>query len=354
MSTRTELYQVDAIGRTRVWSIEHWDNTIFIQHGVMGGQLQTKTEHVPLGKGGRTTEQQVRSRVESRINKQLDRGYKITVDLAKDNKGTNALNLSKPMLAKPLKDVGGIVYDDNAWLQPKLDGHRCKITMINGELVAYSRQGKLLTTIDHILDGLNLHEGETTDGELYCHGEPLQRITSWVKRKQEDTKRLCYYAYDMVDERPFAERFLTLGRVVRDSAFALQTSTEAAQSAVFAKAYFTEAKRSGYEGAILRWGTMGYQAGKRSKYLVKIKGLIDGEFEVVDIIPSVDMWGILVCVNEKGDEFKVNAPGGYDEKTIILHNKAKYIGRQVTVEYANLTDKGVPFHPVAIRFRRDI
>lgn len=353
MSTKTRLFQQGARGEIREWSIEYWDSTIYLQYGVMGGAMQNKSEHVPLGLGGRSTESQVKSRVQSRINKQLDRGYKVTVELARDNVGTNALNLYKPMLAQPLKKVNGIVYD-GAYLQPKLDGHRCLITSINGELIAYSRVGKILTSIDHILDGINLSDGQVLDGELYCHGTPLQQITSWVKRKQEDTKRLCYYAYDMVDERPFAERFFALGRAVEDSAFALQTSTEAAQSAVFAKDFFTRAKRSGYEGAILRWGNAGYQTGKRSKYLVKIKGLIDGEFEVVDIIPSTDGWGILVCINEVGDEFKVNAPGSYDEKYSILHDKLKYIGRQVTVEYANLTMGGVPFHPVAIRFRRDV
>lgn len=353
MSTKTELYQQDARGDIRVWSIESWDNSVYITYGTLGGVMQSKTEHVPLGKGGRTTQQQVDSRVQSRISKQFDRGYKLTVELARLNPGTNALNLVKPMLAKPLKDVRGINYE-GAYLQPKLDGHRCLITRINGKTVAYSRQGKILTSIDHILDGINLFDGETLDGELYCHGTPLQQITSWVKRKQEDTKRLCYYAYDMVDERPFAERFLSLGRAVADSAFALQTHTEAAQSAVFAKTFFSKSKHSGYEGAILRWSEAGYQTGKRSKYLIKIKGLLDGEFLVVDVIPSTDGWGILVCINDAGDEFKVNAPGSYDEKFEIYRHKKHYINRKVTVEYANLTEKGVPFHPVAIRFRRDI
>ncbi len=348
MSTKTELYQQDARGNIRMWSIETFEDKITIRYGLKNGAIQTKDEYILGGKATRTQEEQVESRFESRINKQLDRGYKRTMEEAQSKVGTNALNLQKPMLAKPYKDVRDISYA-HAYVQPKFDGHRCLMTMVNGKVTPYSRQGKLITTIDHITKGIVLDENITLDGELYCHGESLQSITSWIKKKQDNTLRLVYNVYDSISGRPFAERFGVLEGAIAGAKFAVSAVTERVHSYPHARVFYHEAKKVGYEGAILRWGLEGYQA-KRSKYLVKIKSKVDADFRVIDIERSKDGWGILVCATEADTIFRVNAPGGYEEKRIILKNKLKYINTKITVEYANLTKDGIPFHPVALRF----
>jgi DNA ligase-1 len=353
MSIRTSLYQEDARGKMRVWSITSDDNTIVMQHGELGGALQIKTEVVRTGLATRTIEEQVRSRVRSRINKQYDRGYKDSVEEARAMKGTNSLSLFKPMLAKPLKDVRNIDYY-RAYTQYKYDGHRCLITKQDGKLMAYSRQGKLITSIDHILDGINLQEGMTLDGELYCHGVPLQTIGSWIKREQDATKSLIYCAYDSVAELPFAERLQQVGVALARAENASVAPTAAAGDDLDVRMFFSQARAKGYEGAILRWGEEGYQVGKRSKYLVKVKTVMDNEFRVIDMERSKDGWAILVCEAKNYTPFKVNAPGGYEEKFNIWKNRDSYIGRMVTVEYANLTTDGIPFHPVATTFREDV
>lgn len=348
------LYQVDSRGSVRVWSIESDMHEIVIKHGQLHGSIQTKTETVPYGKGNRTLEQQVASRVRSRINKQLDRGYKYSLEEARENRATNALSLKKPMLAKPIKDVNNIDYS-SAYVQHKYDGHRCLITNINGELVAYSRQGKLITTIGHILEGIDLHYNETLDGELYCHGVPLQTIGSWIKRAQPETKDLVYYAYDSLGSAPFAERFSYVQACLASAEKAVPAPTSAAQGGYLqVREHFDRSRAAGYEGSILRWGNQGYQAGSRSKYLVKVKGIIDDDFKVVDIIPSSDGWAILKCAAKNGEIFGVNAPGSYPEKQHVMDNSYVYIGMHVTVEYSFLTKDGIPFHPVAIRWREDI
>lgn len=353
MSTKTNLYQEDARGKMRIWSIHNEGNTIIIEHGELGGALQRKNEVVRVGLATRTIEEQVNSRIRSRINKQYDRGYKDTIEGAKSLKGTNSLNLFKPMLAKPLDKVRSIDYY-RAYTQYKYDGHRCLITKQNGEMLAYSRQGKLITSISHILDEIDLHEGMTLDGELYCHGVALQTIGSWIKREQEATRNLMYCAYDSVAEVPFAER---LRRVQASLAFAknaLVAPTAAAGDDLDVHMFFSEAKAKGYEGAILRWGEEGYEVGKRSKHLVKVKSVIDDEFQIIDIERARDGWAVLVCKTQENKVFKVNAPGGYDEKFEVWRKRDSYIGKYVTVEFSNLTKDKVPFHPVAIRFREEI
>jgi hypothetical protein len=106
----------------------------------------------------------------------------------------------------------------------------------------------------------------------------------------------------------------------------------------------------GYEGLILRTNDTGYEAGKRSKSLVKIKKWLDGEFLVTNIVPSVDGWAVLECTHN-GGFFRVSAPGTIDNKFEIMMDKENYIGRYVNVEFFEWTNDGIPFHPVAKYFR---
>ena len=102
---------------------------------------------------------------------------------------------------------------------------------------------------------------------------------------------------------------------------------------------------------MLRTNDRGYEPGKRSSQILKAKRWLDSEFCVVDITASADGWAILHCANPFGPTFKVSAPGTIQQKTEVLNNKDLYIGRCVTVEYADLTKDRVPFHPVALNWR---
>jgi|APSaa5957512493_1039668.scaffolds.fasta_scaffold01198_12 DNA ligase-1 len=348
----TELYQVDARGNLRVWVIESDSEGFTITYGLKGGAMQVKRETILLGLGGRSLRGQIRSQYDSRVNKQKDKGYKTSELEAREKRGTNAMGLYKPVLAQPLLKVKNVNYQD-AFVQHKYDGHRCLITKQKGKVFAYSRNGKILSSISHIVKSLDLSEGMTLDGELYSHGTPLQTITSWIKREQEATINLLYHAYDLVSPLPFKERFALLEEITQSSSTVFAVDTQGVSSEEQVKEHFLKSRKQGYEGSILRWGNEGYAYGKRSKYLVKIKRAMEDEFVVLDVLPSKDGWGILECGNED-TTFRVPAPGGICEKEKILKDKCRYIGKLITVEYANLTPDGVPFHPVAMRFREDI
>jgi len=342
---RTELFIVDVSGSVRQWTIELANNTLNISHGVLGGAQQGKIEKIEVGLGGRTIEEQGRSRYYSRINDQYKKGYKDSIEEARAKIGTNAMGLIKPMLAHKFRDVRTIDYD-TAYVQRKYDGNRCMIINHNGTNIAYSRNGKAIDSIDHIINDIVLAPGQTVDGELYCHGHSLQTIVSWIKRKQPNTEMLKYHMYDLVNSRPYAERLdvmldIPVGRSVE------VVPTERIGSLEEAMSYFREFRGSGYEGAIIRWGSYGYEKGKRSKSLVKLKQWHDEEFKVIDIHSSVDGWGILECILPDGTTFRVSAPGTIPEKIHVLNHRNIYLDQYVTVEYAQLTKDGIPFHPVA-------
>ena len=352
--SETVLYIKDNKGALREWAIHFDGEDIVIRHGQVGGSMQYQTEFVAEGKAARSLEEQIDSRIQSRINKQLDKGYVYTMnEAASRTRPLNTLGLPKPMLAHKLKDVARINYE-GAIAQPKFDGNRCLIYCEDGINKAYSRNGKPITAIRHILRDIQLDEGMIVDGELYCHGKSLQTIVSWIKREQPDTALLKYHLYDVVLPLvPYKNRSQIIKGIPMGESISPVYGDPISSHEALLKA-FRGYRSQGYEGAILRWGDFGYEDGKRSKSLVKVKEFYDDEFKVINIHESADGWAVLQCELPNGGSFRVSAPGGIYDKIKILECREDYIGRMVTVEFADFTEAGIPFHPVAIRFREEV
>ena len=345
-----KLYQVDNKGQVRGWLIYNIDNTIYIEHGLEDGAKQTTTETITEGKAGRTIQQQIESRINSRINKQVAKGYCYTIDSAHANKGQNELNLYKPMLAQQFNKVKNI-NTDGAVLQRKLDGNRMLVTNNSGELIAYSRNGKRIYTVDHILEQLDwLPEGRTIDGEIYVHGMALKDINSKLRRMQSGTTELNYHIYDVVTDVPFLDRFKL---VENKSSTNIKIEPYWNIDKTNVNLLFQQVRDNGYEGLIMRLDDYGYEPGKRSKSLLKIKERYDTEYKVIDIERSKDNHGIFIFRLPSGDTFKCVAPGNHAARLDVANNPDNYIGRIVTVSYAYMTDYGKPFHPVCENYRSE-
>ena len=347
------LYKINTNNVPMMWSIHDDGDRLIINYGQIGGSIQTQVERVEVNQSGRGIREQVALRMRSRIGKQKDRGYCNSLEEAKSSKGMNALKLAKPMLAKKFKDVTHIDFK-NSFLQYKYNGHRCLITCQDGVKMAYSRNGKPIDTIDHILETIAVPEGYTLDGELYCHGQKLQTIASWAKRKQADTLKLNYMAYDLMDDEnimPYSERHSLVKDLVNGRESIVAEYWKYNNEPI--KYQLDNAIAQGYEGLMLRQNNGCYEVGARSCNLLKIKQCLDEEFLVVDIIPSTEGWGILVC-KVGNSTFKVSAPGTMENKYKIYRDKQAYIGRYITVEFFEWTIDQKPFHPVAIEWRRDL
>lgn len=354
----TVMYKQDVKGGIRMWSIEGKGKTIIIQFGQLGGAIQTKEEPVPVGKATRTPEQQLRARINSRIKLQMDKGYVFDLKEAMHNKPTNTLGFRLPMLAQRYDKV---TLPGEFYAQYKYDGNRCVIVKHEGCVTAYSRAGKTHKYIEHILDAAkDIPEGMALDGELYCHGQRLQTIRSWIARRQAANTRLEFVCYDHMGAGGYAKRLQELRQLELDHPIRLAPSVllggAEASPAALAK-LMSAAIASGYEGLIARHPHGVYEPGKRSKHLVKIKPghmkeipLEEEEFLILDVVPSKDGWGILVCAC-RGGMFRVSAPGQMHEKYKVMINKEMYIGKLVTVEFSHYTADGIPFHPVALHFR---
>lgn len=342
------------------------------------------TEGKNLGKANETTPvQQAQSEARSRYNKKIDKGYGVDIPSDTSKASDNAMGLPQPMLAQPVDKVRDFCFP--AYWQPKLDGHRALVTMRDGQLIMYSRQGKPITSMGHILKWLHgrVQEGDVLDGELYIHGEALQNIGSLIKREQKGSTSVVYYVYDMMLEAPFVERIEIL-RATLDTREDLEHSSLAAPPVKPLESHLVadmdaamkltdRVVEQGYEGGILRvpsymhgkskWvDDTEYTAGFRSRHLLKIKSFDDAEFEVLGVIQGKprNVNGVYLQVaifqlqTAEGKPFEVLAPGTMYDKDRAWQQNHLYVGKQVTVKHMGLTKDGIPWHPVALRMREDI
>jgi DNA ligase-1 len=344
------LYKKAADGSIRLWTISIDDDELVIHHGIKNGVLQEKREEILIGKGGRSVYQQKLSRFNSRINKQLLKGYKETLEEAVNNK-SNAMGLVQPMLATPIDKVKKINYD-GAHVQYKYDGNRCLITKQGSEIIAYSRRGKLITSIEHITSKLDIPDGVTLDGELYIHGKKLQNIRSLIARKQSESISLRYHVYDIIRESTYSERLREL------LSLKLPYSVEVVPTIKLNEPDQLDnmrhaAIKEGYEGLILRLEGTGYEADKRSKSLLKLKEFQDDEFEVINIYMSDKYVPMATCLAKNNKTFDVVLPGSFNEKEIAYRSRSFYLQQLLTIEYSQLTADGIPFHGIAKAWRKN-
>lgn len=351
-----KLFRKTSLGIStwRIWAV---NATVFYGHCMVeGGAEQIRQEPILLNQSGRTMEEQIHLEMKSRISRQLDKGYKPTRVEALEG-STNQLGLVNPMLAKTIEDVS-LTNFNNVFVQPKLDGHRCLITRQDGEVIAYTRRGKLIDTIPHIINDIAgwLPEGYTLDGELYIHGKKLQEISSLIKRKQPGSAQLQYHFYDIVAGEPFSERLFEMKQLITKVSIPhiSLVETRRVQSMSEIHYWFDQFRAQGLEGAMTRVSSRGYEDAKRSAQLIKVKAWYDLEVTVIGIRPSKDGWAICTVKMDNGKIFDISAPGSIPQKTFVLMNKDKFIGKRLTIDYGSLTNDGIPFHASALRWRDDV
>lgn len=373
-----KLYAPTKTGNVKTWSAHvigcDTSPTATIQivsQTKLGGKAVVREDVIAKGKNiGKSNEttpfRQAVSEAESRYRKKLDQGYRTEIPTDTSRANNNAMDLPKPMLAHPIEKVKEVTFP--AFFQPKLDGHRAIVTKQDGEMLMYSRQGKPITSMDHILVHLDLvmEDGDFLDGELYVHGEMLQNIGSLIKRKQDGSERVEYWVYDTMLDLPYEERYKWLQeRLSKVHGLARVHLLQAYEVASMeeADAKTDEAISRRYEGGILRLNGSGYEAGFRSRNLLKLKRFDDSEAEILDVIECKVhttnganlQVAKFICRSLVTDaEFDCTVFGTMEEKDAIYREKEKYIGKILTVKHSGYTADKKPWHPVALRLREDI
>lgn len=263
------------------------------------------------------------------------------------------------MLAHP---VGKKEFDKDSFIQPKLDGVRCYIT-IHG---AFSRNHKQFMNAQHITDELKplfaKYPHIVLDGELYNHDykDNFNKIISLVRKQspsdaeRNEAKVIQFHNYDIfMPETPdniFEHRNESIKNLHKE--FKLQycktVETYHVQSDVTTKLMYDQFMNQGYEGAILR-NNKPYE-NKRSYNLQKYKEFHDTEATITGWVEGqgkrTGTIGKFLARDADGNEFGMPV---MDKMPVLekMYDIAEwYIGKTATFTYFQRTPSGSYRHPL--------
>lgn len=347
---KVTLYGLNKNAGLKIWSIWTESEILYIEHGKLGGKLQLKSEAVVgknIGKSNETTgTQQAELEAKSRINKQIDKGYRENPDDLKE------LDILPMLAADYLKQGHRIEYP--CYVSAKLDGVRCLAIRHEDSVELKSRGGKEYS-VPHIQQALMdvMKVGDIWDGELYIHGKFLEEIVSAVKKQNENSKNIKFIIFDVVNDQPYSERL----KCAQD----MQIKPNVSLEFLYPQVVFNEDEMKsvhkkyvacGYEGIMLRNSSGVYESGKRSADLQKYKTFMDAEFQIVDVITDKDGGAIFVVQNLFApNQFNV-VGGSHDQRKVWLQEKESLIGKWITVKYQTLyKDTKIPQFPTLVSFR---
>lgn len=334
---------------------------ICVSFGLTGGKKQLLREPITEGKNvGRKNEttpfEQAVLEATARWNKQRDRkGYGETA------KESALVRKTSPMLAQVYEKQYKKVQWDTAYAQPKLDGFRALARRRGKKVIITSRENQPMQAVTHVAEALSrsglFHDGMILDGEMYCHGMPLNKISSACKRRSELTDRIKYHVYDVLSDEEFSRRHNAVIQVLRPvTDIVVTVDTVKVRNEADLMVCQKEFLAQGYEGAMLRHGREGYEAGKRSDRLLKVKTFSDEEFLITDYKLGRGKYAgmpVFTCTTKKGNDFDVLAPGNLEEKLALGRRADELVGKLLTVrfQYYTKTEEPVPFLPVAVGIR---
>lgn len=261
-----------------------------------------------------------------------------------------------------VKEKNALIIDFPCYIQPKINGVRAFIKLVNNKPVIYSKLG-LEYNLPHITDWISKRlelfdlwkdKEVILDGELYIYGESLQTIISSVRVNQLNTSRVKFILFDIaVEGLAQNERFFML--YSKECKDILQSEIDAPIELIrtikigddkrvqeLTDMYISQ----GYEGVICRAPTGLYEFGKRPKTIVKLKRTMSDEFTIVAVIsqevdPSL---GLFVCQTKEGKIFKTVPKGTKEYQKEVLINASSFIGENLTCTFYEYTPDGLPFH----------
>ena len=403
-----KLYKRNAQGKPLVWSILDDAEHIYIDYGLVGGNLHREIIKKTLVKA---------DEAKSRINAKRKEGYKELSELKDSNNSewdatiedfvfkyrgnprelinyldaylpkysTTSEGFVLPMLAKVLDSDKPFDKFGAMLGQWKIDGLRCIIGAEEDlqdmftpiRLTYHSRTGEDWTSKMYWMDDLILSylsaelvsmmvdEGACLDGELYLPGYSVNDINSFVKNdKLAQHYKLQYWCYDICIEnmsaikrnefrlkniKRIAYNFTTKAEHLNcENQFVLLPTYDyinSISSATYERDRFMDL---GFEGLILRNPNAEYQFGKRNQAMFKFKKVDDGKFEIVNIIQEHKRSDLplFICRNDINNNlFEVSINKPHDVQREILANKDEYIGKYMVIEFRNRSGIAqVPFH----------
>ena len=388
------LYKRDKKGKVRNWTIEHDDKSYWTISGIHPNGKMTKTaptfvEQKNVGKANETSlEQQVLNEVASKIQYQIDQGFTYEIPTEEKRFEVSLANKYQDRIEKNKLDFPYIV-------EPKLDGVRCYIKMVDGDIRMFSRKHKEFVSCPHIKENefvqkfFEMYPDAILDGELYNHElkDDFNKIVSLVKKSkpkpedlEESAKLVQYHCFDSYypsepqlnywDRKFRIADLIWENNLVKHNSFEndywnkvrsdnvtivgieraphganqpwtwnLRWITGYASNEEAVEGHIKAITSEGYEGIMLK-KDVPYFFG-RSFDMLKYKKFFDKEFKIVDFEEGngnlVGIAAAVICETEDGQTFKAGVTGTQEYAAELFANKEKYVGKLATIKYQALT-----------------
>lgn len=379
------LYRKSKTGAMQYWHVlvkpqDDGSGLIVVEHGQLGTDSpqvaqELITEGKNVGKKNATTPlQQAYAEAKSKWDLQKKKkGYVESREAAEAGEVDAVVQGGIfPMLADKFDKFGDRV-EYPAFVQPKMDGHRCIAIVKDGVCTLWSRTRKPIHSVPHVQRAVvELSRGQDAifDGELYHHDyrHNFEQITKFLRPLEpiEGHEIVQLHIYDM----PSVEAGFEVRNAVLKGLFAALPE-ETKKTLVEVDTFLVDTEEeitlaferhlgAGFEGAILRTRDGEYLSHptSRSKGLLKLKKFDDAEFEIVDVTEGTGKFKGLakfICRAGNGELFEAVKNGPLSELAEYYQNREALIGRIVTVKFMGFTNKKkVPRHGRVIRFREDL
>ena len=338
------IYTIDKKGHKRQWEISVQKNNTSVkivrQYGLVMGTQTILGKRIYSGKNiGRSNETTIEAQAINEAKSLYAKQKEVNVIL--------------PMLASkwnPEKTVSPKVI-----VQPKLDGVRMMVCMIDGHIRIHSRTGKPVTSMNHIIpEALTiLNNGCCLDGECYSDTIPFQEISGKF-RKDEPCTELQFHVFDMCDiERNtdgFRKRFQeSIFKNLKYIKPVLSWYVDERQILTYHEKFV----REGYEGIIIRHPDALYEVGFRSKNLLKHKDFDTNEFKIIECVEGTgrdEGTAIFVCECDRGT-FNARPMGDMETRREYWSKRTEYIEQMLTVKHQGVSEGGIPRFPVGVAVR---
>ena len=299
----TPIYKKGSDGKVRSWQYEVEGDKWRTHAGLIDGKKAISSWRTAkpknVGKKNETTgPEQAAAEAQARLDKQLNREYRRTIEELE----TVPLGV---MLAEKWEDyvdqVPALVAS-----QPKLDGIRA-FTSKHG---SFTRDFQPHKNAKHIMVALEpffeKYPNIVFDGELYNHRlkDDFNQISSLVRRQkltpeqQEKVENLVeYHVYDIAgegyDHLSFKEREMFLQELAEWTDWGgplVKVPTNYASVGDELDKLYGWYLDEGYEGQMVRYPHSPYSYDARVEHLLKRKEFVTGEFKIIRVEEGVGNW----------------------------------------------------------------
>ncbi len=365
------LYKKAKTGKIQQWSVSvemmpNLDSAVLIRSSGYVNQKITTT-HKLIDKGcniGKKNEKSpyelAVSKAEKMVKDQYEDNYHY--DIANVN---NPIKFIKPMLAEPY-DLKKVTFP--CYAQPKMNGVRCFSLRHIDDNTMWSRERREYTAISEIKDAVTKYFGKLSpDGEIYNPDYTFQEIVSAVKKRNDSTKNLKMWVYDLaLPDLSFTERHLKIKNIFNNENnkgildYFFEVPTILVNTSEEIQTLHDKYVSEGFEGLILRTFDGVYEFNERTFSLMKYKQFIDEEFTIIGFTTEVwhdtleDVFRDLViwkCVTKNNNVFDVRPAGSFLLREKALKTAKEQVGKKYTVKFQNYSDDGIPIFPIGVAIR---